>query len=117
MFLQDGRRYRVLEVQEDYVTVSDTELPLFVRTLNREIFLAYIGRTDHADMPQVKEVQKNMSKKAAAEFNSVDTEISTSEQEPSVILDTLEQEADRTCLLYTSPSPRDRQKSRMPSSA
>ena len=26
-------------------------------------------------------------------------------------------EHDRTCLLYTSPSPRDRQKSRMPSSA
>ena len=26
-------------------------------------------------------------------------------------------ERDRTCLLYTSPSPRDRQKSRMPSSA
>ena len=25
--------------------------------------------------------------------------------------------ADETCLLYTSPSPRDRQKSRMPSSA
>ena len=24
---------------------------------------------------------------------------------------------DKTCLLYTSPSPRDRQKSRMPSSA
>ena len=28
-----------------------------------------------------------------------------------------EKEADKTCLLYTSPSPRDRQKSRMPSSA
>ena len=27
------------------------------------------------------------------------------------------QVADNTCLLYTSPSPRDRQKSRMPSSA
>ena len=26
-------------------------------------------------------------------------------------------QANRTCLLYTSPSPRDRQKSRMPSSA
>ena len=26
-------------------------------------------------------------------------------------------DANRTCLLYTSPSPRDRQKSRMPSSA
>ena len=28
-----------------------------------------------------------------------------------------EREEKRTCLLYTSPSPRDRQKSRMPSSA
>ena len=28
-----------------------------------------------------------------------------------------EQEVEDTCLLYTSPSPRDRQKSRMPSSA
>ena len=27
------------------------------------------------------------------------------------------QHADKVCLLYTSPSPRDRQKSRMPSSA
>ena len=33
-------------------------------------------------------------------------------------LDLLEEAAiDRICLLYTSPSPRDRQKSRMPSSA
>ena len=29
----------------------------------------------------------------------------------------LEEAKDETCLLYTSPSPRDRQKSRMPSSA
>ena len=28
-----------------------------------------------------------------------------------------EEEPDRTCLLYTSPSPRDRTRSRMPSSA
>ena len=28
-----------------------------------------------------------------------------------------EREQDNNCLLYTSPSPRDRQKSRMPSSA
>ena len=32
-------------------------------------------------------------------------------------LDRLMQMIDRNCLLYTSPSPRDRQKSRMPSSA
>ena len=30
---------------------------------------------------------------------------------------TFESNASRSCLLYTSPSPRDRQKSRMPSSA
>ena len=32
-------------------------------------------------------------------------------------MDWMEQEQERGCLLYTSPSPRDRQKSRMPSSA
>ena len=38
---------------------------------------------------------------------------------PAADLETLQKQlADReTCLLYTSPSPRDRQKSRMPSSA
>ena len=32
-------------------------------------------------------------------------------------LDALKAELEQACLLYTSPSPRDRQKSRMPSSA
>ena len=36
----------------------------------------------------------------------------TSEQRSEIIADTY-----KACLLYTSPSPRDRQKSRMPSSA
>ena len=36
----------------------------------------------------------------------------TSEQRYEIISDTY-----KACLLYTSPSPRDRQKSRMPSSA
>ena len=33
------------------------------------------------------------------------------------ILEILQNSENRGCLLYTSPSPRDRQKSRMPSSA
>ena len=37
--------------------------------------------------------------------------------DPTVKLARLEQELPIDCLLYTSPSPRDRQKSRMPSSA
>ena len=32
-------------------------------------------------------------------------------------IDSIVDDMDRNCLLYTSPSPRDRQKSRMPSSA
>ena len=35
----------------------------------------------------------------------------------AAVMDWMEQEQERGCLLYTSPSPRDRQKSRMPSSA
>ena len=34
-----------------------------------------------------------------------------------VIGEVVSDKMDKTCLLYTSPSPRDRQKSRMPSSA
>ena len=37
--------------------------------------------------------------------------------EKSCDFDNLKMTKDVTCLLYTSPSPRDRQKSRMPSSA
>ena len=47
------------------------------------------------------------------------TEEETTEikQAPGMILAYAPQEAEETCLLYTSPSPRDRSLSRMPSSA
>ena len=48
-------------------------------------------------------------------LNSVD-ELEKSEKY-SVICNGTERVVYHTCLLYTSPSPRDRQKSRMPSSA
>ena len=38
-------------------------------------------------------------------------------KEGNIKIEKLQERALRTCLLYTSPSPRDRQKSRMPSSA
>ena len=37
--------------------------------------------------------------------------------DPDWSLDRIDESKTSTCLLYTSPSPRDRQKSRMPSSA
>ena len=43
--------------------------------------------------------------------------VSAVEDQEPVITDMSEPERCLSCLLYTSPSPRDRQKSRMPSSA
>ena len=40
--------------------------------------------------------------------------VSFDKKSPLITIDEID---NRTCLLYTSPSPRDRQKSRMPSSA
>ena len=44
-------------------------------------------------------------------------EIITEEEPSAVVMELSRQKAEEVCLLYTSPSPRDRQKSRMPSSA
>ena len=56
----------------------------------------------------------------ARESNKTEPEVETSWKHDGYLLMTPEQFAelvDKVCLLYTSPSPRDRQKSRMPSSA
>ena len=48
----------------------------------------------------------------------VDASVDFSELFPDIIASILDDIGlDLTCLLYTSPSPRDRQKARMPSSA
>ena len=47
-------------------------------------------------------------------FKDKDILLSTIAQQ---MWDQIEQERSKTCLLYTSPSPRDRTRSRMPSSA
>ena len=51
------------------------------------------------------------------EFNSMMRPIIDDEEALAAGVDPLEEGALKVCLLYTSPSPRDRQKSRMPSSA
>ena len=53
-------------------------------------------------------------------FKNIQTAIVRNEQFPWNRINELnvfQSSNDRDCLLYTSPSPRDRQKSRMPSSA
>ena len=49
--------------------------------------------------------------RSVAEKKATDIQIKRLQQEVGVVAD------GKCCLLYTSPSPRDRQKSRMPSSA
>ena len=52
-------------------------------------------------------------KSSILDILKLNTEINTIDLDDIV----LEESEDHICLLYTSPSPRDRQKSRMPSSA
>ena len=59
----------------------------------------------------VREVTSNESLSSMQMYNRI-VEIETTESKMKVNMAQL-----MTCLLYTSPSPRDRQKSRMPSSA
>ena len=51
--------------------------------------------------------------KELAKLRSEHVEVST----VPYVIDSIQHVVDSFCLLYTSPSPRDRQKSRMPSSA
>ena len=50
-------------------------------------------------------------------FTSAADSLGTVQSNISAQLKSLEDELDTTCLLYTSPSPRDRTRYRMPSSA
>ena len=52
-----------------------------------------------------------------AEIEDGKKKIRQFENREKILRQKLSKEERRTCLLYTSPSPRDRQKSRMPSSA
>ena len=82
--------------------------------------LAYLGPQAKKALPAVEKLMADPSKSVEHVAARTRWKI-TGEVEPSVqvlikLLPTMEHGAD-SCLLYTSPSPRDRQKSRMPSSA
>ena len=62
----------------------------------------------------IDEVQKFLNRSRASVYRYTNTDLRN--LNPSFNPRKLNPEY-RTCLLYTSPSPRDRQKSRMPSSA
>ena len=68
------------------------------------------------DLSWLKDDVKTAFGKAGTIYFEVDTG-TQGQIQASVLTQHLGMRSDGTCLLYTSPSPRDRQKSRMPSSA
>ena len=62
----------------------------------------YVQKGSKLDVKQLFEDQKDFQLKRVAAFDVIEQELN---------------DIYKICLLYTSPSPRDRQKSRMPSSA
>ena len=92
------------------------------------IFLPFSLFTQEVDQIEVVKVEvasiiwKNQ--KTSEKFPTVDSNILAEEvlvieslDKPNINLETIEIDESRICLLYTSPSPRDKRQSRMPSSA
>ena len=93
----DGTAYHGWQIQPNGASVQECLMKALSTLLRREVEVVGAGRTDagvHASL-------------MVAHFDS--------ETPLDVIFMT--DKLNRLCLLYTSPSPRDRQKSRMPSSA
>ena len=90
-----------------------------------------MGKKKKEKVLELKERKEKVSKKhldemiaVANKINALQFNIGRLESQKHKILhelalgnDTIAMVQDKICLLYTSPSPRDRQKSRMPSSA
>ena len=81
-------------------------------------FLEYLEEFGADHTPKIKEELDELNKAALDKTSSIFFELEKDKQlELCALLRETKRRFARTCLLYTSPSPRDRQKSRMPSSA
>ena len=79
-----------------------------------------IGHVDHGKTTLTAAITKVLAETGGAQFTAYDQiDKAPEEKERGITISTahVEYETEKSCLLYTSPSPRDRQKSRMPSSA
>jgi len=87
-----------------------------VRAANGEEALTYL-RDANNPKPCVMLLDLNMPKMNGIEFLKIARADDQMRCIPAVVLTTSKDDQDKTCLLYTSPSPRDQRGSRMPSSA
>ena len=76
------------------------------------------GKLLKSELDYVKSfLKRNLSSKQSAVFIKMFQEVLKQEYSTAEVCRQIQKSMDHPCLLYTSPSPRDRQKSRMPSSA
>ena len=75
-----------------------------------------LGVSKGADDKEIKKSYRKIAMKYHPDRNPDDKAAEEKFKEAAEAYEVLS-DADKRCLLYTSPSPRDRQKSRMPSSA
>ena len=99
-------------VQDDNDSLEDSE----IQFLKDEIHRRVINKIDLTTIGELKEDELRLEIRRNAESAMADTMNFLNEEQRQALI---EEVIDETfgCLLYTSPSPRDRQKSRMPSSA
>ena len=96
----------------------------FVRT-KPHVNIGTIGHVDHGKTTLTAAISKTLHDKGfggeeAKSFDQIDNAPEEKERGITINSSHIEYETAKrhyACLLYTSPSPRDRQKSRMPSSA
>mgnify|MGYP003377018140 CR=1 FL=1 len=93
----DHKKAAMIEVncETDFVAKSDD----FIKLANEIVDVTF--NSEQSDAKKLLESNKNLSEKVVDVMGKVGEKI----------------ELSRVCLLYTSPSPRDRTRSRMPSSA
>ena len=76
-----------------------------------------LGVDRSATGPELKKAFKRLAIKYHPDKNPGNKEAEEKFKEAAEAYEVLSDQQKRTCLLYTSPSPRDKRQSRMPSSA
>ena len=113
-WLTSGIKVSLHNAEKQYKKVKQGKLQKSEYKKYKKILESYIRRLKHRHYTNLIGVAEADSRKLWSIMNEVIDRKQTKHMFPS---DFVDKGKTISCLLYTSPSPRDRQKSRMPSSA
>ena len=99
--------------------LSGTSNPSLSKSISQQLKLKLINTNikNFSDGEIYVEINENIRGNSVFVVQSTSTPANDNLMELLLCIDALKRSSAKSCLLYTSPSPRDRQKSRMPSSA